>query len=687
MKVVYCDALVVGGGLAGLRASIACRQMGLDVIVLSLVPVRRSHSAAAQGGMQASLGNAKMSEGDNEDLHFLDTVKGSDWGCDQQVARMFVTTAPKAIRELASWGVPWTRIKKGDRPAVINGEHVTITEREDRHGYILSRDFGGTKKWRTCFTADATGHTMLYAVANEALHHKVKIEDRKEVIALIHHGGKCYGAVVRDLITGEIAGYVAKGTLLATGGYGRVYKHTTNAVICDGVGIATALETGVAKLGNMEAVQFHPTALVPSGILMTEGCRGDGGILRDKFGRRFMPAYEPEKKELASRDVVSRRILEHIKKGYGANSPYGDHVWLDIAILGRAHVEKNLRDVHDIAHTFAGVDAADDSVETEENMKGMPTDEPDFGPGAPKQKGWVPIKPMQHYSMGGLRTDYKGHSHLKGLFCAGEAACWDLHGFNRLGGNSVSEAVVAGMIIGDYFAEYCKGAELDISTHIVEQFIQKSQEHIQNLLHNDGQENVYEIRERMREIMDEKVGVFRDGKTLEEALSELEELYKRSKNIHVKNKKIHNNPELEDAYRTQRMLKIALCVTKGALDRTESRGAHMRTDHPKRDDANWLNRTLASWPDPNQTLPTLEYEPLDIMKMELSPDFRGYGAKGNFIPHPLKEQRDAQIKEITEQVQAQGGDRYALQEALMPFDLQPKYKARNVRLDDQRQGE
>ncbi|CRF45150.1 fumarate reductase flavoprotein subunit [Helicobacter heilmannii] len=687
MKVVYCDALVVGGGLAGLRASIACRQVGLDVIVLSLVPVRRSHSAAAQGGMQASLGNAKMSEGDNEDLHFLDTVKGSDWGCDQQVARMFVTTAPKAIRELASWGVPWTRIKKGDRPAVINGEHVTITEREDRHGYILSRDFGGTKKWRTCFTADATGHTMLYAVANEALHHKVKIEDRKEMIALIHHGGKCYGAVVRDLITGEITGYVAKGTLLATGGYGRVYKHTTNAVICDGVGIATALETGVAKLGNMEAVQFHPTALVPSGILMTEGCRGDGGILRDKFGRRFMPAYEPEKKELASRDVVSRRILEHIKKGYGANSPYGDHVWLDIAILGRAHVEKNLRDVHDIAHTFAGIDAADDSLETEENMKGMPADEPDFGPGAPKQKGWVPIKPMQHYSMGGLRTDYKGHSHLKGLFCAGEAACWDLHGFNRLGGNSVSEAVVAGMIIGDYFAEYCKGAELDISTHIVEQFIQKSHDHIQELLHNDGKESVYEIRERMREIMDEKVGVFREGHSLEAAVNELEELYKRSKHIHVKNKKTHNNPELEDAYRTQKMLKIALCIAKGALDRTESRGAHTRLDHPKRDDANWLNRTLASWPDPNQTLPTLEYEPLDIMKMELSPDFRGYGAKGNFIPHPLKEQRDAEIKEITERIRAQGGDRYDLQDALMPFDLQPKYKARNVRLDDQGKGE
>ncbi|PAF47744.1 fumarate reductase flavoprotein subunit [Helicobacter sp. 12S02634-8] len=661
MKVTYCDALIVGGGLAGLRAGVAAKQRGLSVIILSLVPVRRSHSAAAQGGMQASLGNGKMSEGDNEDLHFMDTVKGSDWGCDQNVARMFVTTAPKAIRELAGFGVPWTRIKAGDRPAVINGEHVTITEKTDRHGYIQSRDFGGTKKWRTCFTADATGHSMLYSVANEAYKHGVDIRDRKEAVAIIYENGRCYGAVVRDLITGEISAYVSKGTLLATGGYGRVYAHTTNAVICDGVGAAIAMETGIAKLGNMEAVQFHPTCLVPSGILMTEGCRGDGGVLRDKDGYRFMPDYEPEKKELASRDVVSRRILEHIKSGKGVKSPYGEHVWLDISILGRAHIERNLRDVQDIAKTFAGIDPADEG-----------------------SKGWVPIKPMQHYSMGGVRTNYKGETHLKGLFCAGEASCWDLHGFNRLGGNSVSEAVVAGMIIGDYFAEHCVGADVDIHTKTIQAFIDKEERYLASLLNNSGSEDVYEIRNKMKTIMDEKVGVFRDGPLLQEAVNELEELYKRSKNINVKNKKMHNNPELEDAYRVPRMLKIALCVAKGALDRTESRGAHTRIDYPKRDDANWLKRTLASWPDPMQTLPTLEYEELDIMKMEITPDFRGYGAKGNFIPHPLKEQRDAQIRKITEEIQSQGGDRYALQEALMPFDLVSKYKAKNQRLGDEK---
>uniref|UniRef100_A0A4W5KXH7 succinate dehydrogenase n=1 Tax=Hucho hucho TaxID=62062 RepID=A0A4W5KXH7_9TELE len=413
MKINYCDALVIGGGLAGLRAAVAAQKKGLNTIVLSLVPVKRSHSAAAQGGMQASLGNSKMSDGDNEDLHFADTVKGSDWGCDQVVARMFVHTAPKAIRELAAWGVPWSRVK----------------EDADRHGLITSRDFGGTKKWRTCYTADATGHTMLFGVANEALRNNVDIRDRKEALSIIHENGRCYGAIVRDLITGELEAYVAKGTCIATGGYGRVFKQTTNAVICEGIGAAIALETGIATLGNMEAVQFHPTPIVPSGILLTEGCRGDGGILRDVDGHRFMPDYEPEKKELASRDVVSRRMIEHIRNGKGVPSPYGYHVWLDISILGREHIEKNLRDVQEICQIFNGIDPADEG-----------------------KKGWAPVLPMQHYSMGGIRTKPTGESqNLNGLFACGEASCWDMHGFNRLGGNSVSETVVAGMIIGNYF--------------------------------------------------------------------------------------------------------------------------------------------------------------------------------------------------------------------------------------------
>ena len=660
MKINYCDALVIGGGLAGLRAAVAAQKKDLNTIVLSLVPVKRSHSAAAQGGMQASLGNSKMSDGDNEDLHFADTVKGSDWGCDQVVARMFVHTAPKAIRELASWGVPWSRVKEGSREAVINAKKTTITEDADRHGLITSRDFGGTKKWRTCYTADATGHTMLFGVANEALRHNVDIRDRKEALSLIHENGRCYGAIVRDLITGELEAYVAKGTCIATGGYGRVFKQTTNAVICEGIGAAIALETGVATLGNMEAVQFHPTPIVPSGILLTEGCRGDGGILRDVDGHRFMPDYEPEKKELASRDVVSRRMIEHIRNGKGVPSPYGYHVWLDISILGREHIEKNLRDVQEICQIFNGIDPADEG-----------------------KKGWAPVLPMQHYSMGGIRTKPTGESQtLNGLFVCGEASCWDMHGFNRLGGNSVSETVVAGMIVGNYFADYCLSNDVTIPTRTVQNFLDKQDTYLNDILAYEGSEDIFKIKNRMQLLMDEKVGIFRDGIRLQEAVTELEDLLKKTKHINVKSKERAGNPELEEAYRVPRMLKIALCVARGALQRTESRGAHYREDFLKRDDANWLNRTLTSWPNESDTLPTIHYEPLDIMTMEMPPAFRGYGAKGMIIENELSETRQAQVDEITEKMQAEGKDRHQIQDALMPFDLPMNYREKNERAGD-----
>ena len=660
MKINYCDALVIGGGLAGLRAAVAAQKKGLNTIVLSLVPVKRSHSAAAQGGMQASLGNSKMSDGDNEDLHFADTVKGSDWGCDQVVARMFVHTAPKAIRELASWGVPWSRVQQGTREAVINAKKTTITEDADRHGLITSRDFGGTKKWRTCYTADATGHTMLFGVANEALKHDVDIRDRKEAISIIHENNRCYGAIVRDLITGELEAYVAKGTCIATGGYGRVFKQTTNAVICEGIGAAIALETGIATLGNMEAVQFHPTPIVPSGILLTEGCRGDGGILRDVDGHRFMPDYEPEKKELASRDVVSRRMIEHIRNGKGVPSPYGYHVWLDISILGREHIEKNLRDVQEICQIFNGIDPADEG-----------------------RKGWAPVLPMQHYSMGGIRTKPTGESQkLNGLFACGEASCWDMHGFNRLGGNSVSETVVAGMIIGNYFADYCLSNDVTIPTSTVQKFLDKEDKYLNDILAYNGNEDIFRIKNRMQNLMDEKVGIFRDGVNLKAAVEELEELLAKTKHITVKSKERAGNPELEEGYRVPRMLKIALCVAKGALQRTESRGAHYREDFLKRDDANWLNRTLTSWPDENQTLPTITYEPLDIMTMELPPAFRGYGAKGMIIEHPDSEKRQAQVDEIVEKLEAEGKDRHEIQDALMSFDLPMNYREKNERVGD-----
>jgi fumarate reductase flavoprotein subunit len=263
VKVIYTDVLVIGGGLAGLRLAIAARRRGHDAIIVSLVPPKRSHSKAAQGGMQASLGNVIKGQGDNEDVHFEDTVRGSDWGADQEVVRMFVNTAPKAVRELAAWGVPWSRVRQGDRQVVINSQQVTITERAEAHGLVAQRDFGGTKKWRTCYVADGTGHAMLQAVGDRAIAESIPVHERAEALALIHDGGRCYGAVVRDLITGALSAYVAKATAITTGGAGRLYRVTTNAVICEGIGHAIALETGAAALGNMEAVQFHPTGIVP----------------------------------------------------------------------------------------------------------------------------------------------------------------------------------------------------------------------------------------------------------------------------------------------------------------------------------------------------------------------------------------------------------------------------------------
>ncbi len=658
MNIQYSDALVIGGGLAGLRAAIEVAKSGQSVTLLSICPVKRSHSAAVQGGMQASLANGAKGEGDNEDLHFADTVKGSDWGCDQEVARMFAQTAPKAVRELAAWGVPWTRVTKGPRTVVINAQKTVIEEKEEAHGLINARDFGGTKKWRTCYIADATGHCMLYGVANEAIKHQVKIIDRMEAVRIIHDGKKCLGVIARDLTNGQLIAYIARGTMIATGGYGRIYKQTTNAVICEGTGAAIALETGLCRLSNMEAVQFHPTPIVPSGILLTEGCRGDGGILRDVDGYRFMPDYEPEKKELASRDVVSRRMMEHIRKGKGVKSPYGNHLWLDISILGRAHVEKNLRDVQDICKTFNGIDPADE------------------GP-----KGWAPVLPMQHYSMGGIRTKPTGESQwLNGLFACGEAACWDMHGFNRLGGNSCAETVVAGMIVGDYFADYCKNNGEVIDTNVVKDFLTKEYQYLKSLVDKEGKYNVFEIKNRMKEIMWDKVAIFRTGEGLKEAVDELEKLYKDSQDVKVHCKELDcANPELEEAYRVPRMLKIALCVAYGALLRTESRGAHYREDYPKRDDLNWMKRTNTFWVE-GETLPRIEYEELDIMKMEIPPAFRGYGAKGNIIENPLSEKRQAEVDAIREKMEAEGKGRYEIQNALMPYELQAKYKAPNQRI-------
>jgi fumarate reductase flavoprotein subunit len=405
--------------------------------------------------------------------------------------------------------------------------------------------------------------------------------------------------VARCLKSGKLRVYLAKATLIATGGYGRLYRETTNAVINDGSGAILALDTGVVPLGNMEAVQFHPTGIVPTNILVTEGCRGDGGTLKDVNGERFMDIYEPAKQELASRDVVSRWMTQHIRKGLGVKSAYGDHLWLDIRHLGAKHIKTKLREVEEICNKFLGIDPITQMI---------------------------PVRPAQHYSMGGVRTNKDGAAYgLKGLFAAGEAACWDMHGFNRLGGNSLAETIVAGKIVGEKISEFLEGCQVDFRTAVIESAVKQEQERIDRLVQGkDGKENVYALRNAMQDELMERVGIFRNGTDLQRAVDELQGIYRRAHGIGLHSNGLGASPELALALRFKGMVRLALCVAQGALVRTESRGCHAREDFTERNDRDWLKRTLATWEE-GADLPLLSYEP-NSRVWEIPPGERGYGS-------------------------------------------------------------
>ena len=598
-ELISTDVLIIGGGLAGERCAIEAAAAGHDVMILSLVPPRRSHSCAAQGGMQAALGNCVKAEGDNTSLHFLDTVRGSDWGADQEVARIFCEEAPVAVRELAHLGVPWTRVRGGKNSYVIKGERVEIEERMENDGLIMHRDFGGTAKWRACYAAAATGHAALYAVDSEVIRLGITVRDRTEAVELIHDGDRCWGAVARCLRTGNHFAVVAKATVIATGGYGRIYgQYTTNATINEGMGAVIAMNTGIVPLGNMEAVQFHPTALAPSNILITEGCRGDGGYLLDKDLHRFMVDAEPEKQELASRDVVSRHMKQRMRDGKGVETPYGPHLWLDLRHLGEAHLTTKLREVFEICRDFVGLNPAHELI---------------------------PVQPTQHYSMGGIRVNKDGQAYnMAGLFAAGEAACWDMHGFNRLGGNSLAETVVAGRIVGKKIAEFVAATSLDVRTTVALEARRTAAGRAANWLRRTGPgPSVYAIRNAMGETMMSKVGIFRNGDELEQAVAEISALLADCDKAVLQSKVPGMNPELSFALRLKGMLRLAFVTANGALLRTESRGAHYRSDYPLRNDAEWLNRTLVRWAG-DAAEPVFSYEP--VGEIDLPPGHRGYGS-------------------------------------------------------------
>ena len=592
------DLLVIGAGLAGERVAVESALAGFDVVCLSIVPARRSHSSAAQGGMQAAIGNCAMGEGDNTDVHFMDTVKGSDWGCDQEVARMFADTAPIEMRRLAHWGVPWNRVVPGKSSYFKGGEKFEKFEKPEKEGLITARSFGGTAKWRTCYTSDGTGHAVMCTMDNKCAELGITVLDRKEAISLIHDGEKCMGAVVRCLRTGKLEVYLARATAICTGGYGRLYTATTNAVICDGAGNAIAQETGLVPIGNPESIQFHPTGIVPTDILVTEGCRGDGGTLLDVNEERFMHIYEPEKAELASRDVVARRMTEHMRAGHGVKSAYGEHLWLDIRHLGDQHISTKLREVDEICKNFLGVDA---------------------------RTQLIPELPTQHYTMSGIRTDKTGAAYgLKGLYSAGESACWDMHGFNRLGGNSLAETVVAGGIIGKCIVEYLQGTETAYSTAVVSAEVRRQQRRIDDLIAGRlGKENVYKVRAEMQEALMTGCFVFRNEKDLLACIETLQGVYERSGRIGLVSSGRGANHEIAAALKLRGQVRLALGIAAGALARKESRGSHNREDFPARDDKNWLSRTLAYWPE-NADMPVLKYEDA-TPHFEIPPGDRGYG--------------------------------------------------------------
>ncbi len=574
MRIYDFDATIVGAGLAGMRAVVELEKNGFRVALISLVPQRQSHSNAAQGGIQASLRNIQEGLEDNWEAHFKDTIKGSDWGADQNIAELVCRIAPRLIREMEYWGACFSRTKEGK---------------------ISQRQFGGTTYPRCAYASDGTGHILLNTLDSKAMSLDVPMFTRRQMISLIHNGEKISGVTALNIKTGELEAFNSPVVILATGGAGQLFRETTNAKICWGDGMAAAINTGIIPLGNPEAIQFHPTPLVPTSILVTEGCRGDGGVLLDKDEYAFMGDYTI-KKDLASRDVVSRSMMRHIKKGFGIDSPYGPHLWLDIKRLGIEHVTTKLADVNFLCKNFVGID---------------PT------------KEYIPVRPAHHYTMFGVKTNE--HCEVygpKGLYAVGECACWDLHGFNRLGGNSLLETLAAGYISGINATEYLKTKPRTNSFEPGRQFA-TDWKMINDLISNESGEYVLPLYKQMKNTLSDAAGIFRNKKDLENGLNTLVDLYGRSNKLKLKSRMTRPGPnkEIQLALRLPGMLKIALCIVNAALLREESRGSHYREDFPERNDAAWLKRTLAYFSN-DATLPNIGYESIDIDR--LPPGDRGY---------------------------------------------------------------
>ena len=558
-EIIRHDAVVLGGGLAGMRAALEAARCGADVAVVSKVYPTRSHSVAAQGGINAALG-----EDDSWTSHAFDTVKGSDYLADQDAASILCREAPGDILELEHMGVIFNR-------------------RED--GRLAQRPFGGAGFPRTCFVADITGHVILHVIWEQSIRDSVATYDEWFAVSLIVEDGRCRGLVAMDMRTGRLHTFEAKAVILATGGLGRVYEPSTNGLICTGDGMALAYRAGAALM-DMEFTQFHPTTLFPSGVLITEGARGEGGHLLNSLGERFMSDYAPERLELASRDIVSRAEQVEIDSGRGVNGC----VMLDLRHLGRDLIRTRLNQIHELARDLAGVDLMTETV---------------------------PIRPGMHYQMGGVKTDVYGRSTIPGLYAAGECACVSVHGANRLGGNSLLETVVFGRRAGRTAAQE---AEQERFINLTPAVARDEAGRIDALLsRSDRGIRAAALRKELGVTMQEHAGIFRDAAGLSAGIDLLHDLKDRYEAVSIQDHGSVFNTDLVSALELGNMLDLAEVMVTSSLERRESRGAHARRDYPERDDESWLKHTIAY-----HTLdgPILEYGPVRIT--EWQPQVRSY---------------------------------------------------------------
>ncbi len=546
------DAVIVGAGGAGLYAALEASSKGKTAVISKLYPIR-SHTGTAQGGIGAALGNV---EEDRPEWHTFDTIKGGDYLVDQNAAKILADEAIHAVYDLEHRGLPFSRTPDGKIDQRRFGGHT--------------RNFGEAPVKRSCYSADRTGHMILQTLYQQCIKNNVMFFDEFFITDVVLEGKKCSGIVALELSTGELHVFKSKCVLFATGGFGRIFKTTSNAYANTGDGPATLLRKGV-PLMDMEFFQFHPTGIAGMGILITEAVRGEGGILRNNKGEPFMKEYAPSLLDLAPRDLISRAIISEIKNGKGmrGDKKIDDYVLLDATHLGKDVIDAKLPDISEFCKTYLGID---------------PAEKP------------IPVQPTAHYAMGGIPTDIHGRvlsdadgGIYEGLYAAGECACVSVHGANRLGTNSLVDLVVFGKRAGVNMAEYIKNADFG---SISESAADHSQEAIKNLMHGKKGLHGGKIRAEMQDTMMENVGIFRNNDDMQKAVDTLEELRKRYGEVRVEDKNKKFNTDLQDILELKNLLDLAYITAVSAKNRTETRGAHSRDDFKERDDEKWLKHSM-----------------------------------------------------------------------------------------------